>query len=322
MGGAILVCSIHLVVGCCTGVPANSGPTPAAAAAPQTQIKRLGQVVGPLLRGAGVDPDKVYCNTHVHWQRSLNRYAKEIIAGVESQWKVQIDEDARKRAVHHALGYLVRSYFDQAQPHNMGVMELKGRSWRDDKGRSGRLLVFRSGLTIDDGVPPGPSKCFESLLHSGGVRHVVNLYGGSFPFHDVVAAEQRSALALGFSYVDAAKVPALQFRKLVEREQDYAKNQPEAMRRLATLLRRHLLRPGGASPRGNLYVHCGGGMHRTGMVIGVLRRCINKDSMLVIEAEYRRHTSWHSTKEPGGFEALNLRFIRDFDCSLLSPKGK
>jgi hypothetical protein len=296
------------MMGCCTS-----------AKAPRAQIKLVGQAAGPLLRGAGVAPAGVHCNTHVHWQRSLNRYAKEIVAGITSQWKVQIDEAARKRAVHHALGYLVRAYFDQAQPHNMGVMKLKGRRWRDAEGRSRQLLVFRSGLTIDDGVPPGPSKCFESLLRSAEVRHVINLYGGSFPFHDVVAAEQRSALALGISYINAAKVPALQFRKLVEREQDYAKNQPEAMRRLATLIRRHVLRPGNAAPRGNLYVHCGGGMHRTGMVIGVLRRCINKDAMSVVEAEYRRHTSWRSTKEPGGFEALNLRFIRDFDCSLLEP---
>jgi hypothetical protein len=269
------------------------------------------------LKAAGVDPDGLACNTRVRWERALNRYAKEIVAGIARKWKIAPDEAARRAAVHHALGYLVRSYFDQVAPHNMGVTALRGHTYRDARGRRRQLLVYRSGLTIDDRVPGSPSRCFESLVQAGGVRHVINLYGGTFPFYDVVAAEKTRAKALGISYFDAATAAELQFRRMIEKPADYGRNLAAAMKRLAALVNRHLLRPGGAPPRGNVYVHCGGGMHRTGMVIGVLRRCINKEPMAAIEADYRRHTAYRSEAAPGGFEALNLRFIEAFDCALL-----
>ena len=39
-----------------------------------------------------------------------------------------------------------------------------------------------------------------------------------------------------------------------------------------------------------------------------------------IAAEYRRHVGYISESKPGGFEPLNLRFIREFDCSLIKAK--
>jgi protein-tyrosine phosphatase len=264
-----------------------------------------------------VSHDDLACNTLVRWERALNRYAKQIVDGVAGAWKLSPDQDARRRAAHHALGYLVRAYFDQVRPDNMGVVELRGHTYRDARGRRRPLLVFRSGLTIDDRVPKAPSRCFESLVRAGRVRHVINLYGGTFPFYDVVEAEKASARALGISYVDVGKASELQFRRMIEKPADYSRNRVRAMRRLATLIRRHLLRPGGAPPRGNIYVHCGGGMHRTGMLVGVLRKCINEEPMAAIEAEYRRHTDYRSEAAPGGFEPLNLKFIEAFDCSLL-----
>ena len=68
--------------------------------------------------------------------------------------------------------------------------------------------------------------------------------------------------------------------------------------------------------------HSSGGMHRSGMLFGVLRRCVNGDSMAQIEREYRRHVAYSSEQQPGGFESLNLRFIREFDCRLLKLKSE
>ena len=64
-------------------------------------------------------------------------------------------------------------------------------------------------------------------------------------------------------------------------------------------------------------IHCGGGMHRTGIVIGVLQRVINQMPMEAIAAEYRYHVSYKSGEQPGGFEQGNLDFIRDFDPNLI-----
>ena len=91
------------------------------------------------------------------------------------------------------------------------------------------------------------------------------------------------------------------------------------MKQVAKAIRTRILHPqGNGAPAGNVYFHCGGGMHRSGMIFGILRRCINNDPMDVIEAEYKRHTAYRSPEKPGGFEPLNLRFIREFDCGLLN----
>lgn len=267
----------------------------------------------------GVDAASLQCSTYVSWERNLNRYAKTVVAGLKERWKVTLPPKEHKQAVHYVLGYLVRTYFDLARPHNLGVMALKGHSYIDQQGRKRQLLVFRSALAV--GGPRG-SACFGSLVQRGAVRHVINLYGGTFPFHDVVQKERQQAQRLGVSYYDVASRPKLKWRALIEEPEHFDKNRLEASRRLARLINEHLLRPEGKAPRGNLYFHCCGGMHRSGMLYGVLRRCINGDDMTLIEREYRRHVAFRSATEPGGFEPLNLRFIREFDCSLLQGQGQ
>ena len=59
-------------------------------------------------------------------------------------------------------------------------------------------------------------------------------------------------------------------------------------------------------------------MHRTGMVIGVIRRFLNPgDTLEAILADYRRHVDYRDDANPGGREALNERFIAEFDLTLL-----
>ena len=57
-------------------------------------------------------------------------------------------------------------------------------------------------------------------------------------------------------------------------------------------------------------------MHRTGMVIGVLERCIGGGPMSDIEERFKRHVGWRSASETGGFEPEKA-FIAEFDCDLL-----
>lgn len=270
------------------------------------------------LATAGVDPDRLQCNTVVRWEPRLDAYAAQTVDGIARLWSLpEIDAARRKQARHHALGYLVRSYFEQMNHHNLGVMALRGQSTVDSQGRAHPLLIFRSGLIVGEG---GSSRCFRTLIEEGRVRHVFNLYTGTFPFSDLIAAEKQLASQLGATYLDANDTSAGNWRHLVEEEKDYRKNIATAMQRLADLTR-SILRPENKPPRGNIYFHCGGGMHRSGMVFGLLRRCINRDPPEVIEAEYKRHTGWISPRSPGGFEPLNLQLIRDFDCSLLqSPQ--
>jgi hypothetical protein len=271
-----------------------------------------------LARG-GVDPDRLECNTTVRWEPRLDAYAAQVVDGIARIWSLpSLDPARRKQARHHALGYLVRSYFEQARHHNLGAVLLRGHHYLDAQGRAHPLIVFRSGLIVgEQGKGEGASRCFRTLIAEGGVRHVFNLYTGTFPFRDLIAAEKQLATRLGATYLDANDTGAGNWRQLVEEEKDYRKNIGVAMRRLAGLVR-GILRPGGVAPRGNIYFHCGGGMHRSGMVFGLLRRCINGDPLDAIEAEYKRHTGWSSPSSPGGYEALNMQLIREFDCSLLT----
>lgn len=303
---------IALLAGCCRTPPPGDPPAPKRICPPHDA--RCNPTIREVLSGGGVDADGIRCSTLVRWEPSLQRYAKQVVAGIEQAYGVNPEPEKHERAVHHALGYLVRSYYDQIAPQNLGVTRVEGHHHVNNRGERGPLLLFRSAVTT---TPTGECPCFESLVRHGGVRHVVNLYGGTFPFRDMIDRERQLAAKLGVTYFDAADRPELAFRRLVEHPEDYGRNLSRAMRNLATLIRKQLLRPGGKPPRGNLYIHCGGGMHRSGMLFGVIQRCINKVPMKRIEQEYRRHTGYISDEKPGGFEPLNVRFIGDFDCALL-----
>ncbi len=91
----------------------------------------------------------------------------------------------------------------------------------------------------------------------------------------------------------------------------------QAMQSVARLIREQILAPKGGPLKGNVHIHCGGGMHRSGMIAGVVERCVNGEPEAVVAAHYRYHVGYHDAEHPGGLEEGNLRFIRDFDCKLL-----
>jgi hypothetical protein len=287
-------------------------------ALPTTRTSRIDWISWPetrkVLGAAGIDPDRIRCNTEVRWETRLDQYAREIVKGLAAEWGVSPSKEALRRARHHALGYLVRSFYEESRLHNLGALALKGHFYLDEKGRRRPLVVFRSGLVVDG---PGASPCFVSLIRDGAVRHVLNLYTGTFPFRDLIWAERQLAARLGASYFDAAAAPEANWRQDVEDEEAYRRNLPRVTAQIAGLIRGQILRPGGKLPRGNIYFHCAGGMHRSGMIFAILRRCLNQEPMSAVELEYKRHVGWRSPAQPGGFEALNLRLVRDFDCSLL-----
>ena len=69
--------------------------------------------------------------------------------------------------------------------------------------------------------------------------------------------------------------------------------------------------------KGNVLVHCAGGMHRTGMIVGIIRRYVNHDEDHVIVEDYKRHVAYESEEHKGGYEESNVSFIRDFDLDIL-----
>jgi len=291
-------------------------PKVALEAKPAIQAKTL-----RALEQAGIPKMRIHCNGRVVWIPELSVLSKRAIDDIATREGMTFSAKQRKGAVRVILGYMVRLVFQQLGTQNLGAMRLKGWTYKDATGKERPLLVFRSGVTTD---ALASGSCLRSLLGPGGVKHIINLYGGHFPLHEFIRAEKQVAEKLGATHFDIA-ASGNRWRKLIKTPVTYQRNRHQAMQMVATLIRDKILQPGGRAPRGNVYFHCGGGMHRSGMIFGILRRCINRDPMTLIEDEYKRHTAYRSDKEPGGYEALNIRFIREFDCSLLRgdrPKKK
>ena len=265
-----------------------------------------------VLLKAGIDPEEIHCNSTMYWYSELDTYADKAAEEIAGILSVELDNEKRKQSSRVILGYLVRSMFEQLKPNNLGVMRLKGHFYEADDGRH-PLLLFRAGVMTDAGQP---GSCLQSLLAAGRVRHVINLYGSSFPLYDYIDVEMKAANAAGSTCHNEAKSER-PWRELIEKAEKYEQNVQTAMQRVAELIKTQILRHGDHQPHGNILIFCGGGMHRTGMTYGIIQRCINDEPMEQIEKTYKRHTAYRSEKEPGGFELLNLRFIREFNCELL-----
>jgi hypothetical protein len=281
-------------------------------ASPAPAPSELNREAVRVLEEAGFVPGRIRCNSRVRWGKDLWKYSKQVADEIGKSWGVEPSDKQRHRAARVVLGYLVRSMFETIRPNNMSVMHLEGFSYQKD-GQTKPLLIFRSAVMTD---ADQPGSCLHSLFEHAEIRHVINLYAGTFPLHDFIAAEQKVAAGAGVSHHSEAGRNR-PWRKLIEDAGDYQENKQIAQQRVAELINTQVFRPNGKPPEGNILIHCGGGMHRTGMVFGILRRCINKDSKETIEAEYRTHTDFISDSEPCGFEPLNLQFIQDFDCGLL-----
>jgi hypothetical protein len=198
---------------------------------------------------------------------------------------------------------------------NYGEVEIRGI--RDAAGRP--LRLYRTGITADPGEP---GSCFHSLLAERGVRHVINLYEGPMPVSDLTAAEREAATRAGATYHGLATDgpdPARQFRERLREHPGDPALMESVGRELAVLIRDQILRPDGRPPAGPVYLHCGGGMHRTSMLVGILMRCFGGQSEAEIEAEMKAHSAYRSPQQPGGYEPDNLSFVMGFDCRWLEP---
>ncbi|MCB9555163.1 MAG: hypothetical protein H6707_03595 [Deltaproteobacteria bacterium] len=265
-----------------------------------------------VLEQAKINPQAIRCNTRTYWVPRLGEYSEAAAAQIAAQWGLSLDKQTRKKGARVVLGYLVRAVYEQLQPQNFGAMIIANRHYTDKDGTTRPLVVFRSGVTFD---LQQERSCLRSLLEQGGVRHVINLYGGHFPLRDLIEKERSLTEQHGATHYD--DFGQFQWRGLIKNEDGYKQNRDRAMRRVAELINSQIISPGGKQPSGNIYLHCGGGMHRTGMIFGVIKRCLNKAPFEAVAAEYRRHTGYQIGKA-SGFEPLNLRFIREFDCSLIT----
>lgn len=272
------------------------------------------------LAGAGIDIEAIRCNGLNSWELSLRSRSKagahdvlELVQGAGVAVTPEQQETLHDELTDFLMWRYVRAIIISGNQNNLGVVPLNGVKRADGSP----LLVFRSAFTPD---PDVTGSCYQSLIQAAKVRHVVNLYDGEIPTADLEAAERASVESAGGTYdtVRDAGGDIAGWRDLLRKHGDDPEAQARAEAAVAELINTRILAPSGTSPQGNVHIHCGGGMHRTGMVIGVLERCINNTPMEEITEAYRHHVSWQSPEVPGGAEPENLEFIESFDCSLLN----
>jgi protein tyrosine/serine phosphatase len=129
---------------------------------------------------------------------------------------------------------------------------------------------------------------------------------------DLIAAERAAAEKFGATYIRTADLDYGHWRDTIREHPEPGPEWEKAAKNVARLIKEQVLMPGGKPPRGNILLHCGGGMHRTGMIIGILQKVINGTKMAEIENSYRYHVSYKSESQKGGFEQENLDFINEF----------
>ena len=268
------------------------------------------------IKESGVDRSCISCNSQNRYGAFLKSYSEKsasdllkklfpFLKNIGDTKKKELDEILED----HMMWAMVRAVLIEGNNNNFGAIVLKGMFWKDSSGKKHPLTVFRTALTPS---PSDPTSCFYTLLKHGNVKHVINLYDGDMDVADLVAGEKKTAKMLGASYMLASENGFGQWRSVVRKHPEKGKDRSEAKRSVKKLIKEQILLPGGKPPRGNILIHCGGGMHRTGMIIGILQRVINGTSMEEIAKSYSYHTGYRGKDKIGGFERGNLDFIAEF----------
>jgi len=69
---------------------------------------------------------------------------------------------------------------------------------------------------------------------------------------------------------------------------------------------------------GNTLIHCLIGSHRTGIIFGVIQKCVNHAPLNEIIDNYKCHVGWKSNAHPGAYHQENIDVIKEFPCDLIN----
>lgn len=283
-------------------------------------VKENGSVPSGLkstLARAAIASDCVNCNSQNRYGENLEPYSKvsasklmEKLTPYLKDLKPSQKGELKEELEDHVTWAMIRAVLIEGNNNNFGAIVLKNKYWKDKEGNQNSLTVFRIAFTPD---PLGENSCYRTLLRNGLVKHVVNLYDGEMDVDDLVAAERAVAAEVGSSYVRTAELDYGHWRYTIREHPEQGPERSKAMQNVVRLIKEQILMPSGNPPRGNILIHCGGGMHRTGIIIGILQKAINGTSMEEIKKTYSYHTGYKDENHLGGFEQGNLDIINEFN---------
>ncbi len=275
-----------------------------------------------VLSEAKIDTNCFECNSQNRYSKNLKPFStvsadillKKIQPFISKTLDKKLNKELIEKLEDHVMWAMVRGVLIEGNNNNLGAIVLKGYYWTDKDGNKQPLTIFRTAFTP---FPKSKDSCFRSLLKKGKVKHVINLYDGEMNLNDLIKQERETSSEFYASYIKTADLNYGHWRSTIRKHPEKGPELSKASKNVAKLIKEQILNPQGNPPKGNILIHCGGGMHRTGMIIGLLMRLINNSPDKLIIDTYKYHTGYKKKDTPGGFEQGNLDFIFNFDQKLL-----
>ena len=219
-----------------------------------------------------------------------------------------------------------------AETSNMGAAKFRFPSGEKTVYRSSFLSgkVFSGKVPYDkiqkgtfpEGKIKGKARqCLQHLVKNANIRQIVNLYDGSFKSKYVLSYWEKN------NFLRSTKDKQGSFghyTQIKDFDYDLEERGAEPIYRDVIAIIAQI-----ASVPGNALIHCYGGMHRTGIVFGVMQKCLNgpknksenkKFVKEVVGEEYKCHTDYQNAQKKGGYHQENMTVIENFPCDRLHKR--
>lgn len=168
------------------------------------------------------------------------------------------------------------------------------------------LIVYRSSILT------GNIRCLKELIEISGVRYIIYLKNDSTDHHfnfiepeharekryfDELVLDKENNQYIIIDFVNR-KI------KSIEEKQEMIKRVQEIIQLISGL----------DAP---ILIHCLGGEHKTGIIYGIMQKCINKIPIDQVIYEYELKTGKNETNIGGGARKEDVDFIKEFPCDMI-----
>lgn len=167
------------------------------------------------------------------------------------------------------------------------------------------LIVYRSSILT------GNIRCLKELIEISGVRYIIYLKNDSTDHHfNFIEPEHIREKRYFDQLVLDKENNQYIIIDFVNRKIKSIEEKQEMIKRVSEII--HLIY-GLDAP---ILIHCLGGEHKTGIIYGIMQKCINKMPIDQVIHEYELRTG-KMKKISGGSRKEDVDFIKEFPCDMI-----
>jgi hypothetical protein len=198
------------------------------------------------------------------------------------------------------IAYYYKHDFEKFKAYNLKITE-------ENNNIGGEVFNFQSGKKVvyRSSILNGNPTCMKELTQDKNVATVIYLYNGPYVDEKEIPYQEKEIFT---KYGGEFYINALDFED--------TGNEAEI-----TSSRNHkisdIIKYIAVSPK-NVLIHCLGGMHRTGLIYGILQKCINHEPEEKIIEVYKKHVGYKSKDDAGTFYQEDIDTIKAFPCNYLN----